>query len=126
MITGVTSITSAVVEFALDGLSLRHNAIASNIANSTSVGYRPMQVDFESKIAEILDSQSSASLSSSDIASFDPQISFGAPYNSNTNSGGFEMNLAMLNQNVVQYQALIKGYDTYVASVAEAIKEGKR
>jgi flagellar basal body rod protein FlgB len=46
----VHSLTSVMVESALDGTSLRHMALASNIANAHAENYRPMQVEFESQV----------------------------------------------------------------------------
>lgn len=41
---------SAILGKALDGLSMRYQAIAQNIANATSPNYRPVRVDFESEL----------------------------------------------------------------------------
>lgn len=121
MVSGLGGITGQVIGFALDGLALRHNAISSNIANSNAVGYRPMRVNFENKISEMLASQEN-----SKPTAFEPSISFGTPVGLDSEQMSFESNLAMLNQNVVQYQALVKGLGTYMAAITEAIKEGRR
>jgi len=42
---------SAILNKALDGLSLRSAATAQNIANANSPGYRPVRVSFESELA---------------------------------------------------------------------------
>lgn len=42
---------SAIINKALDGLSLRSIATAQNIANANSPGYRPMRVSFEAELA---------------------------------------------------------------------------
>jgi flagellar basal-body rod protein FlgB len=123
MISELGGVTSRAIELALDGLSLRHNAIASNIANANTVGYRPMKVEFESKVSEILATQNSNSAWPT-VSRAEPQIFFDAPQG--TASMNFEMNTVMLNQNVLQYQTLIKGLNVYMGIAAEAIKEGKR
>lgn len=124
MVSGIGGITSQAIELALNGLSLRHNAIASNIANSNTAGYRPIQVEFENKIAEMLASQNSANPSLFASPQAEPQISFGHPQAGSGTT--FEMNTVMLNQNVLQYQTLIKGLNAYMATISEAVKEGKR
>lgn len=43
-------IISAILNKALDGLSLRSIATAQNIANVNSAGYRPMSVSFEAEL----------------------------------------------------------------------------
>ena len=126
MVSGMGGITLQAVEFALDGLSMRHNAIASNIANSNAIGYRPIKVDFESKLVELLDSQKNSDNSTPDFSSVTPLISLGSPVNAESSPAMFETNMVLLNQNVVQYQALIKGLAVYQSSISEAIKEGKR
>jgi flagellar basal-body rod protein FlgB len=45
------------ISFALDGLSVRQRAIASNIANVDTPGYKAKQVNFEDQFQRVLDSQ---------------------------------------------------------------------
>ncbi len=47
----MNSLISAILNKALDGLSLRSAATAQNIANVNSPGYRPVRVSFESELA---------------------------------------------------------------------------
>ena len=47
----MTPLISAILNKALDGLSLRSAATAENIANGNSPGYRPVRVAFESELA---------------------------------------------------------------------------
>lgn len=46
---------SAIVAKTLDALSYRYQAIAQNIANAGSVGYRPVRVDFEADLRSAAD-----------------------------------------------------------------------
>lgn len=41
---------TSIISKALDGLSMRYQAIAQNIANATSPNYRPVRVDFENDL----------------------------------------------------------------------------
>ncbi|MET0859808.1 MAG: flagellar basal body protein [Microbacterium sp.] len=52
------SVTSAALSSALDGLSLRQKAIANNIANVNTVGYRSQRVSFEDALADSVRSRS--------------------------------------------------------------------
>lgn len=52
-IAGTDAITS-VLGTALDGLSLRQNVIADNIANIDTPGFRATSVDFESSLANAI------------------------------------------------------------------------
>ncbi len=47
-ITG--GLTSDLVTLALDAASIRHSAIASNIANVNTEGFRPLQVRFDEQV----------------------------------------------------------------------------
>lgn len=49
--------TARVVAKALDGVSKRHTAIASNIANSETPGYRRMEVPFEDSLRQAIESE---------------------------------------------------------------------
>ncbi|MGN6250247.1 MAG: flagellar basal body rod protein FlgB [Marmoricola sp.] len=52
-LAGTDAITS-VLGTALDGLSLRQNVIADNIANVDTPGFRATSVDFESSLADAI------------------------------------------------------------------------
>lgn len=124
MAAAIGGVTSKVVEFALDGLAMRHQAIALNIANANSVGYRPVQVNFESMISDMLDTQNDFSTSAE--VDFKPQVAYGNTMTASMNSNSLEMNTVMLNQNVVQYEALIKGLDKYMSAISIAVNEGRK
>lgn len=48
----MSEIATALISKALDGLALRSEAIAQNIANANSPGYRPVAVSFEASLRE--------------------------------------------------------------------------
>jgi flagellar basal-body rod protein FlgB len=123
LLSQIDSITPKVIEFALDGLSLRHKAIASNIANVNSVDYRPISVSFENQIDSIRNDFYSDSAKNTRL-NFEPVINFEKPRFNNTNVG-IDMSAVELNQNVIQYHALIKGMDYYISTLSLAIKEGR-
>ncbi len=55
----ITSLTSQVMNKAMDGLSLRHKAIASNLANVDTPNYRRRDVSFEASLEKaIVEAQS--------------------------------------------------------------------
>jgi flagellar basal-body rod protein FlgB len=118
------SITPKLVGFALDGLSVRHQAIASNIANVNSVDYKPIRVSFENQISDIRNGFYNTSVKDTDFH-FDPVISYGNKQHKSNGSTGIDMNTVHLNQNVIQYHALIKGLDHYISTLSIAIKEGR-
>lgn len=125
MQSGLAGITGSVVEYALDGLSLRHTAIAANIANANSVGYRPVRVSFESQLAGLL-AQSGAASAATAASLPPPQLSADLPVSEPMRRSALENEIVQLNRNVLQYEALVKGLDKYTSTIAMAINEGKR
>lgn len=120
MVPGISGVIGAVVEYALDGLSARHTAIAANIANANTPGYRPQRVSFEDQLA-------SAGASATSVAGLPPAQTFSeAPVASGGARAMLDRELVELNRNVLQYQALIRGLEKYNATISAAINEGKR
>lgn len=111
-------LTAGVVGYALDGLSMRHEAIAMNIANAGSQGHRPVEVSFEKYLDEFM--QSGDPTQSLPGLSMQPAVSMVGAKNS------VEMQTVALNQNVLQYEALITGLNKYMSMVSMAVDEGKR
>ena len=56
----VSDSVSAVLSYALDGLSLRQNTIADNLANLDTPGFRATAVDFESVLRSAIGSNAPA------------------------------------------------------------------
>jgi len=111
----VQSLTAVMVESALDGLSMRHMAIASNIANAHAQSYRPMQVEFESQVAALRSGGMAGSVT--------PQVSYGSSTAGGSNA--VDINMVLLNQNTLQYQSLIKGMGHYQGMMGAVLKEGR-
>lgn len=123
---GLAGVTGAAIEYALDGLSLRHTAIATNIANANTPGYRPQRVSFENQLASVM-SQASAATSSADIGHLPtPRITSDPAFSSSNSRGLIDHEIVQLNRNVLQYQALIRGLEKYTSTISSAINEGKR
>lgn len=118
-------ITASVVGYALDGLSLRHSAIAANIANADSVGYRPLQVSFENSLAALVNNSSDFGAES--VANLPrPVLSSASSPRFSSSENSFEIQTVLLNQNVLQYQTLIAGLNKYMSTVSIAVNEGRR
>lgn len=122
MSLALTGITGSIIEYALDGLSLRHAALASNIANAGVAGHRPVRVRFE----EYLSSQKAAlpSLTSAQSPPA-PTLHFDLPQREGDRSS-LDSDVVAINQNTLQYQALIRGLSKHSGIIASAISEGKR
>jgi flagellar basal-body rod protein FlgB len=117
-LTQLGGLTASTIAYALDGLAKRHEAIAMNIANANSQGYQPVEVSFERYLSEFV-AQGDAE-QSLPVPSFQPASSALAMQNS------VEMQTVALNQNVLQYQALITGLGKYMDTVSVAINEGRK
>lgn len=122
-ISAIGGLTSNVIGMALDGLSLRQEAIASNIANSNSIGYRPAKVSFEQNLADYRDSIKSGSESKRNLP---VQVSYDFPVGSISGKARLDESVVMLNQNTIQYHALIKGLEKYISNIALATQDGRR
>lgn len=83
--------TMNLISLALDASLMRQTAIAHNIANSNSVGYKPLEVNFEQQIKE--HQQSS-------IAPF---------YQVSNHPSSLAEQIALNVANMTHYHALIKG-----------------
>ncbi|MDF0606921.1 flagellar basal body protein [Neisseriaceae bacterium TC5R-5] len=102
---------SQIVHTALDGLQLRQQALAQNIANLNTPGYQPLRVDFEQALSQAVAGNTRAQpaqvYSSSEPVSLNREV-------------------AMLSETVLRYQTLLKGLNQQLAVLHLAISEGKR
>jgi flagellar basal-body rod protein FlgB len=116
-------VTAGLMRLALDGAALRHQAIAANIANATTAGYKPVRVSFEGRLQQARD-RLQAGDALQDVAA-----ELGAVVERDDTPGAtvaVDLQAADLAQNVVHYQALLKGWGKRMSIMATAINEGKR
>lgn len=129
------SITSAILQRALDGSWQKQRAIANNVANHETPGYKAIKVDFEKslekeikklengiptkeKIAEGIDA-----LKSSEIKVFsDYSISNRA----DGNNVDMELENIEMAKTQIQYQYLTRSMTDMFARLRYAISEGKK
>ncbi|GGY28813.1 flagellar basal body rod protein FlgB [Paludibacterium paludis] len=112
---------SGIVMTALDGLALRQQVIAENIANMNTPGYTPRAVDFEAALGRLRDGGASG-FSRDDAASLFRVHEQDAAM-SDAGLGG---QVAMLADTVLKYQVLLKGVNRQLGLMQLAISEGKR
>ena len=126
--SGAEAVTKTMLIKALDAASLRHQAIASNIANANSVDYRPLKVNFEQQLgfARAALAQGQRTLTAADVAGVRATLEQDqAPPNGNA-AVMIDMEMVKLSQNTLQYQALLKGITQRGVLLGIAINEGKR
>lgn len=100
--------TNSIVDFLEAGIraeSLRQKAIANNIANLETSGYRRIDVKFEELLAKALNSPGAVELSE-----LEPQIHqpLKTPVNSNGNDVSLESEVGQMVKNTLRYKAYIR------------------
>jgi flagellar basal-body rod protein FlgB len=90
------------LERALQGSAMRHTALAENLANINTPGYRRRDVDFHSALQAALPGGKEALASATLQVTTDPS----APMRADGNSVDIDAESANLAQNGLEYQAL--------------------
>lgn len=127
MVARVENLSTASVGFALDAATLRHQAIASNIANVNTEGYVPQKLSFASQIEQMQvffdkDRRAGAASLSEPRLVLSPSLDAqGQP-----TKVELDMEVAAMAQNSVHYQSLIKGLSRHYAILASAVSDGKK
>ncbi|MDP3739810.1 MAG: hypothetical protein Q8R02_20650 [Hyphomonadaceae bacterium] len=122
---GIESVTREVSKLALDGLWLRQQLIAQNVANQQTAGFRPLRLEFESvlqNLSQQLSSDGSGELSPESIAEAREQI---AVYQ-DTGAVQIDQEMADSTMNGVRYQALLTALGKLSALNRVAISGGSR
>jgi flagellar basal-body rod protein FlgB len=121
------SITTAALSLALDAASLRHQAIAANIANHATEGYVPQKVDFEAQMQEARRSlDATGRLDPVALASVRPALRPVTAAGGQPTQVRIDQEMADLAQNAVQFQALAKGLARHFSILSIAVNDGKR
>ena len=90
------------LERALQGASMRHAALAENVANVNTPGYQRRDVDFKSVLQAAMPSGRDALAG----AAFQPTVDDAAPVRADGNSVDMDAEAAGLAQNALEYEAL--------------------
>jgi flagellar basal-body rod protein FlgB len=120
----IEAITTAALGLALDAASLRHQAIAANIANHATEGYVPLRLDFEEQLAAArrgpggLDEFALSSVRLELQPALDAQ---GLPARVQ-----LDTEMADMSRNTVQFQALARGLNRHFAILAMAAGDGRK
>ncbi len=109
---------SAVLGYALDGLSLRQNTIADNIANIDTPGYRARSVDFESALSSALGSGDPAARLAGGVGVTTAMT--GTPVGPNGNNVDLRKETMAAMQTVFQYQTITRAVSDRLALVRTA------
>lgn len=111
-----------ILDAALKGLALRQRAIASNLANIDTPGYKALRVRFEDRLRQALRAGEAARLESAARLEVDGST---AMRNDGNNVDPDEQ-LVLLNDTVLRYSALVQVMGRRLALLRTAITEGRR
>ncbi|MBA7616056.1 hypothetical protein ES703_23347 [subsurface metagenome] len=113
----------ALIEAGIKAESLRQKAIANNIANLETPGYRRIDVKFEELLAKSLDSSGSVDLSKLEPQIYRPRQT---PVNSNGNDVSLESEVGAMIKNSLRYTLYIRLLNKKYRGIESAINTGAR
>lgn len=117
--TFIEPVTLQLVSHALDAASLRHQAVALNIANANVTGARPARVQFEQLLADIPARLAGGGrVDAAEVPA--ARLTIG--------SGDISLDEEMtaLSSNSLHYQALARALSRHLGIVSLAIQDGRR
>lgn len=127
MINAIDSTTTTLLVAALDAASLRHQTIATNIANATVPGFVPRQVSFGEQWEAARESlRTTGQVNPATLGALEVQVQpvldrFGAPAEVR-----LDAEVAEMAGNAVNYQALLKGLSRHMSLLMMAASDGKK
>jgi flagellar basal-body rod protein FlgB len=114
--------TNSIEDFLQAGIqaeSLRHKAIANNVANLETPGYRRIDVNFEQLLAKALEPSGEAELSEIEAEFYHPKQT---PVKSNGNDVNIEAEVGEMVKNTLRHKAYIRILNKKYAQIDLAIK----
>jgi flagellar basal-body rod protein FlgB len=124
MTPGIEAVTTASLSLALDAATLRHQVIATNVANAGSTGFVPRHATFEAQVSEGLRSAGGGSHTAT--PSLQVRIEPDVMPDGVTATVHVDSEVAALAENQLHYQALVRGLNRHLSILASAVSEGKR
>ncbi|MEL7657112.1 MAG: flagellar basal body rod protein FlgB [Bacillota bacterium] len=129
------SVTSALLQRALDGTWQKQRAIANNIANHETPGYKAVKVSFEDSLDQELRKIGSTAQTKEQIAKAledikNSEINVFSDNSTSERADGNNVNLDLENIEMakmqIQYQYLTRGMTDMFSRLRYAISEGKK
>lgn len=111
----------ALIEAGIRAEGLRHKAIANNVANIETPGYRRIDVKFEELLAKSLDSSGSVDLSKLEPQIYRPKQT---PVKSNGNDVSLENEVGAMIKNSLRYKTYIRLLNKKYRGIESAINVG--
>jgi flagellar basal-body rod protein FlgB len=127
MTQGIETITTQAISMALDMSTLRHQVLATNIANVNTSGYVPQRLTFEGQMDEALRSiQTHGVTDSSAFSEMRPTLVPMLDVNGQASPVQLDAEMTEVARNAVHYQALIKGLSKHFSILSSAVSDGKK
>lgn len=121
------AITLDMLKMALDAASLRHQAIANNIANVNTPAYAPARVNFEAQMGALRSTlQQGNPITPGMLSGIRPVLEREAVVQESDRTALLDKEIVNMAQNTVQYEALLKALGKHMSILSAAVAEGKR
>lgn len=102
--TGLFDITQLALERALSGAAMRQQALANNVANINTAGFKRSDVDFHGALAAAMEDGSPERVAA---VSFSPTVDAATSLRADGNNVDADQEMAGLAENGIEYQALV-------------------
>jgi len=120
----IDSATTGLLGLALDAAAMRQQALAHNIANLNTPGYRRVSVAFEQHVGAMLESGAPDLRGETARATLRPHFQF-APAGAEERVE-IDAEVTALSENTLHHQVLLKMLNKHMAIMSMAVNEGKR
>ena len=111
-------VTQISLESAIRGAAARQTALAANVANANTPGYRRQDVDFHGALAAAMQTGQSHAIEN---AAFTASADGSAPMQADGNSVDIDVENANLAKNGLEYQALVSVTTARIAILKSAM-----
>lgn len=124
-----SGLTSRLVMMALDGAMARHSAIALNLANASTEGYRPMATRFDEVLEQLRGrvTRAGQEVAVRQTAEQLHRQATEVPLTVSTTQAAVQLDeeMAKLARNSLQYQSVLTAHNKSMSILRQAIKEGR-
>lgn len=126
MVSLIDSTTSALVSLALNATTMRHQAIAQNVANVNTPGYQGIGIRFESFLDDVRESLAAGRpVLPGALSGLQPELEFSDPAGMNASGPSLEIEMAKLAENTLHHQVLLKVLNRHYAILNTAVSGGR-
>lgn len=111
-------VTQLSLESALRGSAMRQTALAANVANANTPGYRRQDVDFHGALSAAMQAGDSNAI---EHATFTPTVDSSSPMQADGNAVDIDVENASLAKNGLEYEALVSVTAARIAILKSAM-----